>query len=272
MNNVVLSNTPWEVYSIDGIDVNVKREDLCCPEPGPSFSKIRGVYAHLAAMNRDTLIGVMDTRHSKAGWGVSYVCRALGMPCIDFFPVLKGEKKLRENQIKARRLGAKLYPMKAGMSAVLYNRAKRLINDLGANVHMLPNGLKLSESIDATVSELIEFTPFEFLYGTWIISISSGTIGAAVYKALNILHAKVNVIFHMGYSRDMVKVANYTYDTGGVGIPLKIIDEGYEYKDFVDNSWIPFPCNEYYDAKAFTWLARNVRSFHQPIVFWNIGA
>lgn len=40
--SLVRQNTPWEIHN----GIHVKREDLSCPQPGPSFSKIRGVDAN----------------------------------------------------------------------------------------------------------------------------------------------------------------------------------------------------------------------------------
>jgi hypothetical protein len=172
--------------------------------------------------------------------------------------------------------GAALYPMKAGMSAVLYNQAKRILRERhGADSIMMPNGLKLVESIDATVEELTSYTPKHLTRGgTWVVSISSGTLGAAVYKGLMQLSYRGKLVLHLGYTRsheqiykDVQRLSNWL-----VGAQVQLVDENYEYKDKVANEWIPFPCNEYYDAKAFTWLARNVHDLKPPIVFWNIGA
>jgi len=43
MESVVIDNTPWQTEMLGGRIVRVKREDLCCPPPGPGFSKMRGV-------------------------------------------------------------------------------------------------------------------------------------------------------------------------------------------------------------------------------------
>ena len=60
---MLVNNTPVEQYKIDGRTIHVKREDLCCPYPGPSFSKMRGVVAHIE--NRpEQVIGGLDTFHS----------------------------------------------------------------------------------------------------------------------------------------------------------------------------------------------------------------
>lgn len=135
MKMPVVSNTPWELYYAGDVGVMVKREDLSCPSPGPSFSKIRGVQKHLEALIEQrgrVPIGVLDTVHSKAGWGVAYLCNWLGMPCYNFFPAYKGEWVLdgfipRENQIQAHSFGASLIPMTAGRSAILYHKAKKAL-------------------------------------------------------------------------------------------------------------------------------------------------
>jgi 1-aminocyclopropane-1-carboxylate deaminase/D-cysteine desulfhydrase-like pyridoxal-dependent ACC family enzyme len=219
----------------------------------------------------------MDTQHSMAGWGAAYVCRELKLSCVNFFPVLKADKGLRYNQIKAKELGADLYPMKAGMSAILFNQAKKILKEQCKQPSiMLPNGLKLTETVQATALEVIEHTPTYLQGGTWVVSISSATIASGVIKGINELGFKATVMMHMGYSRSADQVHRYVNTMAGDHpyVAVQIVDEDYEYKDKVDNAWIPFPCNEFYDAKAFTWLAKSITSYidNQPIIFWNCGA
>lgn len=275
MGDEIVKNTPWEVYSVNGRDVIVKREDLCCPYPGPSFSKIRGVYSYLSKVIEitdptDLTIGVLDTVHSKAGWGVSWVCNKLGLTCLDFYPNLKDRHgEPGPNQLEAKKLGAGLVPMAPSRSAILWYRARRIMAEqFPEDGLMMPNALKLSESIEATYQEAL-LTNKDLFRGTWVFSISSGTIAAGVIRALN---DNIDVICHMGYSRPIKSTRKYILEAAKVDRDITFIDEGFEYKAKVDNSWIPFPCNEYYDAKAFTWLCRNIRSFKQPVIFWNVGS
>lgn len=272
-DNLVVSNTPWELYEVDGVLIHVKREDLCSPFPGPSFSKIRGVERHLRGLQKPITVGVVDTVHSKAGWGVAYICQALGLRCIDFYPVRKADIGLRYNQRMAFfELGAELAPLQAGMSAVLYNRAKTILKQMDPNSIMMPNGLKLQESVDATAEELVDYTPKSLLCGTWVVSTSSGTLTAGVMKGLHMAGFDGTVISHMGYHRDHDNLMKYLQTASGSHVHVVLVDEGYDYKDGVDNSWIPFPCNEFYDAKAFKWLCNDLHAFEEPICFWNIGA
>jgi len=45
----------------------------------------------------------------------------------------------------------------------------------------------------------------------------------------------------------------------------------HEYPD-IENMHCPFPCNPYYDRKAWKWLIENYTDLQKPILFWNIGA
>lgn len=51
---------------------------------------------------------------------------------------------------------------------------------------------------------------------------------------------------------------------------LDLIDEGYAYADQVEVP-VPFPCNPYYDRKAWKWIMDNRGSLVGEIVLWNIG-
>jgi len=33
----------------------------------------------------------------------------------------------------------------------------------------------------------------------------------------------------------------------------------------------PFPCNEFWDKKAWYWLEKNIQKFEGEILFWNLG-
>src|SRR5690606_6980413 len=125
---MIVNNTPVETYELNGVPILVKREDLCCPFPGPSFSKIRGVAAHIK--NRpESVIGGLDTSHSKAGWAVAYVCRALGKQCVDYWRSFKKapprDLTPRFPHQQAAELGATLVDLPARRSAILYRHARK---------------------------------------------------------------------------------------------------------------------------------------------------
>lgn len=265
--SLLRAQTPVDTIRIKGRDVYVKREDLCAPDGAPKFSKLRGVAAHLAK-RPESVIGVLDTYHSQGGWAVTYLGRKLGKAVVDFYPdFVPGT--LRPMQQQCQVLGAQLQPIKPGRSFILYNQAKKLLREGWADAYMIPNALKLEESVSETAEE-VQFVPPQLLAGTWVVSISSGTIAAGVIKGLERANARPRVILHLGYSRTEPGVFKYIRKMAGSEMPLELIDEGYDYRDAVQYE-VGFPCNEYYDLKAYKWLAENLDSLADPVVFWNIG-
>lgn len=277
---MIVDNTPVETYELNGVPILVKREDLCCPFPGPSFSKIRGVVAHIK--NRpETTIGVLDTYHSKAGWAVAYVCQQLGKRAVDYWPRFKRDGAAdapRIQQQRARQLGADLVDIPAGRSAILYHTAKKHLREHYPDCYLMPNALKLPESVTENAAEAVRTAPHLPGSGTLVISISSGTVAAGVLKGFEEagLLDHYNVILHMGYSRSPEAAREYIEKAAGLtlGDRIKFIDEGYGYADAAKNVRVPFPCNDWYDAKAWAYLEKPgvLDAIEGPVVFWNIGS
>lgn len=274
--NLVKDNTPFEEHE----GIIVKREDLSCPEPGPSFSKIRGIQEVLNNIKKGLVsfetVGVVDTLHSKAGWGVAYLAKEMGLKCIVFYPHFKREKPkhVRPYQKKCRDLfGAEIYPLPATKSSVLFYQARKILYKNYLSPFMMPNGLKLKESVFNTCKELVNYTPKDYLNPNynWVISASSGTIAAGVLLGLSKLDFRGKVYIHLGFSRLVKTLLNYfnTY-ISGFSFKIEIIDEKYEYKDFVKYP-SPFPCNPFYDLKAWKWIRENKKGIGDKILFWNIG-
>ena len=273
----ISTHTPWEQH----MGIWVKREDLSCPPPGPSFSKVRGLTSWLKGLRAQlippTCVGVLDTRHSKAGWGVSYLAPDYGFPVRVYYPVFKDDKPgdLRESQSHAQELGATLVPLRGNlMSAVLWNIAKKDCVEHGGA--MAPNGLKFTASVEATAQELTETWP-EDLIGpvNVVVSASSATLASGVALGLSRLNRpQTRLIVHLGYSRSHEQVLRYMTSKGVpqdfISSSLDLIDEGYAYADRVDTP-VPFPCNPYYDRKAWKWIIDNRGSLVGEIVLWNIG-
>ncbi len=296
---MIIDNTPLELHHVGSVPILVKREDLCAPYPGPMFSKMRGVVAHIR--NRpETTIGVLDTLHSKAGWCVSYVCQQLGKQAVNYWPRYKADPKEvphpRQQQREAFSLGAKMVTLKAGRSAILYHTAKKHLKEHFPDSYLMPNALKLQESITENAAEALRTsqelyagtsTPVLPEAATLVISISSGTVASGVLQGLASagLLDKWDVVFHMGYSRSIDAARAYMEKASGLDLGayrFRFLDEGFGYADQV--KWDgreciapSFPCNPYYDGKAWAWLQRNANAERlaesgKPIVFWNIGA
>lgn len=263
--------TPIEDYTKE-YGLYVKREDKSCVSPGPAFSKTRGVYEHVRK-RPESLIGVLDTYHSQAGHAVARACQILDKSCVNFYPEYKYEPGYRLPQERALELGATLRGLTAGRSCILYHRAKKQIEERGG--YMMPNALKLEESIEETAKEVVAsgIEPKQFEYV--VVPASSATIAAGVLRGFSRLGRVPEFIVHLGYKRSREQVIRYVFDKAGgrVETTLTVVDEGYSYKDKArDGETPPWPCNEYYDLKAFRWfLSFRDRFNGAPTLFWNIG-
>lgn len=258
-------NTPLEDRR-EEFGLWVKREDLSCLPPGPPFSKTRGVYARVNS-RLEKIIGVLDTFHSQAGHAVARACQVLGKTCVNFYPVYKADTGLREPQERSQSLGAELRGLPAGRSCILFHAARKTTEALGG--YMMPNALKLFESVDETAKEVPDQA-----FDVVIIPSSSATIAAGVVKGFAARKLSPRFIIHLGYSRSHEEVLRYVREASSVpGAALEIVDESYAYKDVAKaGETPPWPCNRYYDLKAFRWYVANRESFAgQEVLFWNVG-
>lgn len=294
--------TPLEDH-LQGLGLLVKREDLSCPPPGPPFSKTRGVLGHVQARHAEgiRLFGALDTFHSQAGHAVAAACRHVGAQCFNYFPVYKRELMsadldhpadkstitfpdgtwavIRDPQLRSLELGARLMPLAAGRSALLFWKAKAGTEAEGG--YMMPNALKLPETVKETAAEVVRTfeaadreTYNRLRSLPWVVSASSGTIAAGVLLGLRqMCEVPPHVIIHMGYDRPSDAVRAYLGSkVSHAELWPQIIQEGYAYADKAKaGPTPPWPCNEWYDLKAFRWWMREGREQHGQAVFWNIG-
>lgn len=283
---LLFDGTPVEDYTKE-FGLWIKREDLSARAPGPSFSKTRGVFAHLEARPEAQVIGVLDTYHSQAGHAVAHAACELGRKVINFYPEFKHEPGPREPQFRSRALGAELFGLPAGRSSILWHQAKKELLRRFPGGYMMPNALKLPEMVAETAREVGRLGTDEH-YDTVIIPASSATIAAGVIQGFRFydLECSPNFVIHLGYSRSVKAVIDYVKEK--IGIPrsniderITVIDEGYGYKDKAEKGPTPpWPCNPYYDLKAFRWWMRErdkgryggsaVCGFGETL-FWNIG-
>ncbi len=266
----VLSGTRFEEMTMHGRPLFIKHEEECAPIGAPPFSKLRGVYEHIQ-QRPEALIGVLDTGHSKAGWAVAWSASQLHKRVINYYPKSKSDKELPFQQSQSALYGAVMVPLPPGRSSVLYHAAKSHLFK-HASAYMMPNALKLKETVEQTANEVIQFTPDSLLTKecTWVISISSGTIAAGVLRGLYTKEAQCAVVLHMGYSRPHRAVMAYLSKMAGPIIPrISLVDEGWGYSERSE-AIAPFPCNAFYDAKAWQWMHQQF-DWPGPVIFWNIG-
>ena len=259
--------TPIEEYNLNGIDLWVKRDDLYGEEPAPPLAKLRGAKIVLERMKAEGIkkIAVFDTRISKSGAGIAYICRELGLQCAVGFPKLKAQTELNEPQKKAKEMGAKVWSVQAGRTAPCYAAFKREALLRGYTV--LPLGITFKETAQE-VAKIAEVETRRF--NTIVVSTGTGTIACGI--ALGTKAKVIGVSCGMSIERQMKRVKELCCWTDTI-FPgnLELFQTKYDYYEALDTSSCPFPTSPYYDMKAWIWLLRNNKYLRQPILFWNIG-
>lgn len=266
----IFYDTPIEEYNINGKDIFVKREDLFLQEfqpKVPALAKLRGAGVVLRKMKEDGIerVAVFDTRISKSGQGIAFLCKELGMHCLVGFPKLKYQTFLNEPQAIAKELGADVLAVQAGRTAPCYSIFKK--EALSRGYCVLPLGITFKETAEEVAKVSASCTKG---YNSIIVSTGTGTIACGIA-----LGTEVNV-FGISCGMNIVK-QQYRILTicNGLGkmYPknLRLIQTGYDYYQGINTERCPFPTSPYYDMKAWNWLLTHINDFKEPILFWNIG-
>lgn len=267
-------NTPIEEYTLSGKKVYVKRDDLFLASRQPmvpALAKLRGARVVLKKLKEEGVrkIACFDTRISKSGQGIAYLCQELELECAVGYPRLVSDMKLNEPQEKAQLMGAKVFPVEAGRTNICYHAFKRKVEELG--YYVLPLGITFKETASevAKISEKIE------KFGSIVVATGTATIACGI----SIGNREVNVVgvsCGMSPQRQGIRIGNIC-SALRIEFPknLCIYESGYDYYGKAETIGIPFPSSPYYDAKAWWWLERMIESgddsIKEPILFWNIG-
>jgi len=278
----MIIDTPVEQWMIGTREMFVKREDLACQPPGPPFAKVRGLAIVLENLKKQGVktVGYMETSVSMAGWGISYFCGLLGMKAVIFAPQYK---ELRENQIyqfeKWKEFGGeKRWLEKPNRMQINFYRARKILKDEYPDAVMLPLGLPFQETALEVAKQVQKLDRF---YPSIVVCVGSGTMTGGIILGLKNkgCQSEVYGIFcspkaDAGMKK---KILSFSGIGGRPGFfnrnepKLELIDEGYEYTKREDIA-CPFPCNPYYDRKAFAWMMKNYDRLKKPVLFWNIGS
>jgi len=289
---MLLQDTPTIEYKVGDRIIFVKREDLAVLKPvglppflfPPPFAKVRGLYKVLLRVKDSPIpaVSYMDTSISMASWGISFFCYYLDLKAVVYFPRYKdGLRHETERHIKfCEGFGAEVrfLEMPNRQQINFYRARKQFMKDYPDGV-MLPQGLPFDETVTEVEGQVM-LLPENVLGGSLVISVGSGTMIAGVLKGLKKRRVlSQNVYGVLVAPKNILKKKKFVYSKAGVvdvGLfcdkleKVNFIDAGYEYVQREECD-VPFPCNSYYDRKAWQWLMNNIEKLKEPILFWNIG-
>lgn len=267
--------TPVEQHSLGGRTAYVKRDDMFmfdCQPDCPPLAKLRGAFPLLQALKKEGVrrIAVFDTRVSKAGQGIAFLCRELKLECLVGFPMLKGGEP-SESQKVAGRLGAELFPLRAGRTAVCYGAFASIAKERG--YHMMPLGLVCKDTVEAVALEVSETLKELGNEGvaikTIVLSTGTGTICTGVHLGADC--KVVGVSCGMAVNRQVQRMKVMAFPERLNWNSLQLIEPEYDYYTALDTGKCPFRTSPYYDMKAYSWMLKNIDKLEKPILFWNIG-
>jgi len=278
----MLIDTPVHKYEVDGKEFFVKREDLACLPPGPPFSKVRGLFAHLNYLRSQDIdtVAYMETSISMASWGISYFTSVLGMKSVIYYPKYKqGMKHEQKEQLKiAHKFGATLYPIEPpNMLKINFYKARKHFHE-NFKGQMLELGLPFDETIAEVVMQVDMLQP-EHLGGTIVVCAGSGTMAAGILRGIGIRNdVKYQRVIATLIAKKKTDVMHNNIFTKShltafdlARINLKVEESDYDYSD-AEFCECPFPCSPYYDRKTYKWILDNYEKLEKPVLFWNIGS
>jgi hypothetical protein len=261
-------DTPIETYRLNGIDVLVKREDECVDDPlAPRLAKLRGIYA-LLANDDGRRVGVYSTRTSHTGWAVCYVAKMLGKEALWYYPLRHEDAPDIQHQ-RGQELGARLVPLQAAMTRILYPQAQRWAAAQGFPLLPLDLGRKEVALAHAAIARTLPPV------GSIVVATGSGMIALGL-----LLGAPETPIFGVSPGMDPSRQRTRIESVGVTSCDLlewegaerlKIAKDPRGYYE-PEARRPPFPSSPYYDAKAWFWLEANVVTLPQPVLFYNVGA
>ncbi len=277
-------STPIELYKIKNNEIYVKREDLATIPPGPPFAKSRGLEPKLLSLKVTGVntVGYCDTSISMGGFAVSYFCKEMGLKSVIFYPVYKdGERHNQTFQFKKwKEFGAEIIPLeKPNRLMINWYRARKILKEKYPDGEMLPQGLPFKETIDSVSDEIKRDEDTFKVVKTIVLCIGSGTMLAGILKGLYSIDSTAEIYGVIVAPKSIDKMKNKIYkmanvfDSGFFAFKgnVNVIDAEFEYTD-KEIFECPFPCNPYYDRKAWKWMIENINDFEKPLLFWNIGA
>lgn len=266
-------DTKLEKYKYNGYEFFVIRDDLKFPFPSPNFSKIRGLKKYFEKLHNSgvKVVASQDTIISRVGWGVAYFAKMYDMKHYSFYP--QGHYDFYRRMTEY--FGSELIPLRGNRASIFKFQAEKYLAKIGVkNYHYIPVGLRLYESKTEHMN-MVE--NMDLLDGaTLIVCVSSGTIASGILAGIlknNYSTNFVGVLVH-NFKKRYDKILNEAKQIVGVYKKPKssynIVDYGFKYNQKA-KIYVPFPCDEFLDRKAFQFMIENINRLPEPVVFWNIG-
>ena len=261
-------NTPLENYDIKGKPVYVKRDDLMGDgETLPPWGKLSAL--------RNVLLDVKPTRPlihlsvygSWSGWALSELCKDLGYEFIMAYP--KSQKYPEQMLEKVD----KCIALKPNMMSILYNKVGSIAKE--KDYVRLPYAFDHNAYIE-TQRQRLKDVKKHLEFDHLVVSSGSGVtcVGLLLEHEPwpSLFEPENKRTFHtVCVSNEETIKKKFSYHQVYSSEQIEIIKSEFEFDDMMLKYETPFPCNQFWDKKAWYWLEKNISKFKGNILFWNLG-
>lgn len=255
-----------EQHKIGKIVIDVSRDDMQGDNKKlPPWGKLLYLRNLVAQLDKSKPLIALNVYGSWSGWALSAFCKEQGLK---FRMVHPNTKLITEEYLeKVTSNGAELHPLRPNMMAVLGAQMRNYGNENG--YQYLPYAFDHAFYLNACISRMSDFIERHGPYDNLVISSGSGVTTTAATTAFLRYNPKGKVF---GITVGTVKSTTKTLANRNRMVDnVSIIQSPWAFNDLMPDRGAPFPCNQFWDKKAWCWLEDNISSVKGKTLFWNLG-
>ena len=267
-------STPLQTYQIGSREVHVKRDDLHNGTLDlPPWAKIEGIRRLLESLDNSKPLIHLTVRGSYTGWVLSYYGKSYGHD----IKIAYGNSKNYpvESLVKMEEYGAELVPLKPNMMKVLYNRMKGLAEEKDWQLSPYAMDHPVYHQYWKEKLEGYNFDNLVLLAGSGVTSVGMirGFLNLENYMVGGEERwEKKRNVYSICTSSPRTVIRKYEEHKVYIAPNVRVEDTPYDFYDDMPHFETPYPCNPFWDKKAWWWLTQNIDRIDGSILFWNIGA
>jgi 1-aminocyclopropane-1-carboxylate deaminase/D-cysteine desulfhydrase-like pyridoxal-dependent ACC family enzyme len=259
--------TPVETYNVKGKPVYVKRDDLMGDGDHPPWGKLTALRNTVKKLNPTKPLIHLSVYGSWSGWALSEVTKHLGYEFIMAYPdTTRFPKHILEKS-------ENVLPIKPNMMNVMYNKVGQIARE--NNYIRLPYAFDHDTYIE---TQRKRFKDVRDNHNIDHLVVASGSGVTCLGMMLefqpwsSLFEPRNNRTFHtVCVSSEGTIKKKFLKHQIQPSEQIEIVKSEFEFDDMMEWYETPFPCNEFWDKKAWYWLEQNIEKFEGDILFWNLG-
>ena len=260
--------TPIETYTVKGKQVYVKRDDLMGDGTvHPPWGKLTALRNVLTSIKPSKPLIHLSVYGSWSGWALAEVSKELDYEFIMAYP---DSSKFPQHILEK---SENVLPIKPNMMNVMYNKVGQIARE--KNYIRLPYAFDHDAYI-ATQRQRLREVKKELDFDHLVVSSGSGVtcLGLMLeHEPWSSLLEPRNVRSFHTVTVSNISTIKKKFEKHQIhpSEQIEIVKSEFEFDDMMESYETPFPCNEFWDKKAWYWLEQNIEKFEGKILFWNLG-